>query len=71
MPPAGETPDFLMEKLIELLITELEESGDFGAATMASVRAVAESGTLNSVEAVKNALAAHEEIDEDPRTRDS
>jgi hypothetical protein len=57
MPAAGETPDFLMEKLIELLIGELEGSDGFDAETLDSIRAVAESGRLGSVEAVKRAIA--------------
>jgi hypothetical protein len=54
--PADGTPDFLMEKVIQLLIGDLAASDDFNEATLAAIRSVAESGALASVTAVKRAI---------------
>lgn len=62
MPSDGQSPDFVMEKLIELLLRDLAASEEFDASMVDSLRVVAESGTLGSVETVKRVLADQEEI---------
>jgi hypothetical protein len=62
MPSDGQNPDFLMEKLLELLLSDLAASEEFEASMVDSLRVVAESGTLGSVETVKRVLADQKEI---------